>query len=86
MFGDDLFTATARTKGNTDKLLAYSIESVYLLIGYPGPSKSLLYHQQWRGTKWGYTSGLHASQLRDQIQDSLSSDLHRILQSPTLPR
>lgn len=52
MFGDDLFTATARTKSNTDKLLAYSIESVYLPIGYPGPSKSLLYHQQWRGTKW----------------------------------
>ena len=37
MFVDDLLTATARTKGNTDKLLASSIESVYLLIGYPGP-------------------------------------------------
>ena len=42
MFVDDLLSATPRSKGDTDKLLASSIEAVYILIGYPGPIQAPL--------------------------------------------
>ena len=52
MFVDDLLSAIPRQEKNTCHFIVSGIESVYVLIGYPGLIKPPLYHQPNRGIRW----------------------------------